>query len=108
VTDAGAVAWPWLAVLGPAPALFDWAVTTFTDRRGSNAVRTASGLLLGSGYGVAVPWFLTERLPWLFAVGLCYGGVATGLLAFSRRRTDGTESARGDETEDHENRSHST
>jgi len=94
-------------IWGPAPALLDWAVTTFTDRRGSNAVRTASGLLLGSAYGVAVPWFLTERLPWLLAVALCYGGVAAVLLAWSRRRAD-DETGRTDEDTDHENWSHST
>ena len=76
MTDTGAAAWLWLVACGSAPALLDWAVTALTERRGSNAVRTASGLLLGSAYGVAVPWFLTDRPPWLFAVGLCYGGVA--------------------------------
>ena len=106
-TDTGAAAWPWLVIWGPAPALLDWAVTTFTDRRGSNAVRTASGLLLGSAYGVAVPWFLTEQPLWLFAVGLCYGGVTAVLLAFSRREVD-DEAGRGDEDADHENQSHST
>lgn len=77
--------WPWLVACGPAPALADWGVTTFTDRHGSNAVRTASGLLLGAGYGVAVPWFLTDRPLWLLWVALGYGGVAAALLARTHR-----------------------
>jgi hypothetical protein len=59
-------------------------VTTFTPRRGDNAVRTASGALLGLGYGVAVPWVLTARPLWLLAVAAGYGGVAAALLARSR------------------------
>ncbi|WP_218927210.1 hypothetical protein [Halosimplex pelagicum] len=49
-----------------------------------NAVRTASGALLGLGYGVAVPWFLTARPAWLLAVAAGYGGVAAALLVHSR------------------------
>lgn len=81
LTDTGPLTWPWLVACGPAPALVDWALTTFTDRRGSNAVRTASGFLLGAGYGVAVPWVLTERPLWLLWVAVGYGGVAAALLA---------------------------
>ncbi|WP_123537087.1 DUF2085 domain-containing protein [Halosimplex salinum] len=84
LTDTAPAAWPWLVVCGPAPALVDWAATTFTDRRGSNAVRTGSGVLLGLGYGVAVPWFLTDRPLWLIGVAAGYGGVAAAALRRSR------------------------
>ncbi len=115
LTDTGPAAWPWLVACGPAPALVDWAVTTFTRRRGVNAVRTASGALLGLGYGVAVPWFLTDQPLWLLAVAAGYGGVAAALLARSRAGGGGdggeNEHAGADGTDDpggnaDENRSH--
>lgn len=107
LTDTAPGAWPWLVACGPAPALVDWAVTTFTPRRGSNAVRTASGALLGLGYGVAVPWFLTARPLWLLAVAAGYGGVAAALLVRSRTESGGEETDRDGENAG-ENRSHGT
>jgi len=89
LTDTAPGAWPWLVACGPAPALSDWAATTFTPRRGSNAVRTLSGALLGLGYGVAVPWVLTARPPWLLAVAAGYGGVAAALVVRSRAGSAG-------------------
>ena len=75
-TGTGAPLWPWLVTLGPAPALVDWAVTTLGDRRGHNAGRTLTGILLGLAYGLAVPWFLTERPLWLVGVAVAYGAFA--------------------------------
>ncbi|WP_436925887.1 DUF2085 domain-containing protein [Halosimplex amylolyticum] len=107
LTGTGPAAWPWLVAAGPAPALVDWAVTTFTRRRGSNALRTASGALLGLGYGVAVPWFLTDRPLWLLGVAAVYGGVAAALLVRSRGRADSSDSGDGEGPGDgHENSSH--
>jgi len=85
LTKTAPLTWPWLVACGPAPALVDWAVTTFTERRGSNAVRTATGVLLGAGYGVAVPWFLAEQSLWLLGIAVGYGGVAAALLVRSQR-----------------------
>ncbi|QLH79891.1 DUF2085 domain-containing protein [Halosimplex rubrum] len=97
LTDTAPAAWPWLVACGPAPALVDWAATTFTLRRGSNAIRTASGALLGLGYGVAVPWFLTARPLWLLAVAAGYGGVAAALLVRSRAESVDEETDRDGE-----------
>ncbi|MBX0295566.1 DUF2085 domain-containing protein [Haloarcula nitratireducens] len=69
-------AWFPVVALGPLPALVDWALTTLTDRRGKNAVRTATGGLLGLAYGLAVPWFLTTWRPGLAAVAVGYGTLA--------------------------------
>lgn len=94
-TGTAPTAWPWLVAAGPAPALVDWAVTTGTDRRGSNRVRTATGALLGTGYGVGVAWVLTGGPLWPFGVAAGYGGVAAVLLARSRARSDGDGPADG-------------
>lgn len=91
-TGTAPATWPWLAVVGPAPALVDWAVTTLTDRRGSNRVRTATGALLGTGYGVAVVWVLTAWPLWLLIVATGYGGVAAVLLARARHDEVDSES----------------
>jgi uncharacterized membrane protein len=80
----GSGLWAPVVALGPLPALLDWAVTTFTDRRGHNAVRTATGAALGVAYGLAVPWFLTTATTWLVAVALCYGAAAAVGLWLSR------------------------
>ncbi|WP_276273148.1 DUF2085 domain-containing protein [Haloarcula litorea] len=79
----GRGAWFPLVAVGPLPALVDWTATTFTDRRGHNAVRTATGLLLGAAYGVAVPWFLTTLAPALLAVAVWYGALAAAGLWLS-------------------------
>lgn len=72
-----------VAVL-PLPALGDWAATTFTARRGSNPIRTATGAALGYGYAVGLGrLFLAGDLR-VLAIGAVYGLVAAGLLARSR------------------------
>ncbi|WP_135305736.1 DUF2085 domain-containing protein [Haloarcula amylovorans] len=72
--------WFPVVALGPLPALVDWAATTFTDRRGTNTVRTATGGLLGLAYGLAVPWFLTTWQLRLAAIAVSYGGLAAAGL----------------------------
>lgn len=42
-----------VAVL-PIPALVDWGLTSFTDRRGYNGIRTITGASLGYGYGLGL------------------------------------------------------
>lgn len=80
-----------LAVL-PAPALVDWILTTFTDRRGYNAVRTASGALLGYAYGSGLGMMFRGVLLPLVIIGACYGMVAVILLIAKER---GQESPQG-------------
>ncbi|MFC7074903.1 DUF2085 domain-containing protein [Haloarcula halophila] len=75
--------WAPLVAFGPAPALADWAVTTFTDRRGYNAVRTVTGATLGLAYGVALPWVLTTATVWPVAVAVGYGTAAAVGLRLS-------------------------
>lgn len=81
-----------VAVL-PLPALLEWAATAFTDRRGWNGVRTATGALLGYGYAIGLGrLFLAGDLR-VLAVGVGYGLAAAGLLARHRAR----EARRADE-----------
>lgn len=82
VPDAAVV----LVLVGllPLPALVDWAVTSFTPRRGKNAVRTATGLLLGAGYGLGLTRLAGGwDLP-VVAIGLGYGVLAALLIAADR------------------------
>lgn len=73
-----------VAVL-PLPALVDWTVATFTTRRGTNSVRTYTGLLLGYGYGLGLTILLSgPRLP-VLGIGAVYA-VAAGFLV-SRSET---------------------
>jgi uncharacterized membrane protein len=70
----------------PVPALVDWSVTTFTPRRGSNPVRTATGAGLGYAYGVGL-WTLFVGDVWLvLVVGAAYAVVAGCLIFLERRR----------------------
>jgi len=83
---AAAVAGPaWLSSLLvvtvlPAPALVDWTATTATTRRGSNWLRTATGLLLGYAYGVGLGRLLVAGDRRVLAVGVAYGLPALALL----------------------------
>jgi uncharacterized membrane protein len=70
----------------PAPALADWMLTSFSERRGYNPVRTATGGLLGYGYGLGLLLFFLEgdvRVP---VIGVIYGILAATLLAVQRSR----------------------
>lgn len=68
-----------VAVL-PAPALLDWTLTTVRDRRGHNIVRTATGALLGYGYGLGIALLVFDRALAVLAVGVAYAVVAGALL----------------------------
>ncbi len=70
-----------LVVVLPVPALVDWAATSFGGRRGSNAVRTATGGLLGYGYGLGLGYLFGAGEVWLLGVGLGYAVVA-GVLSY--------------------------
>lgn len=74
-----------VAAVSPAFALVDWARTAFTHATGSNRTRTATGALLGFGYGAAVVGFLTSFDLRLVGVAVVYGGLAAVLLAVERR-----------------------
>ncbi|RQG93318.1 DUF2085 domain-containing protein [Natrarchaeobius halalkaliphilus] len=76
-----------LVALVPLPALVDWAVTTFTTRRGYNVVRTVTGSALGYGYGLGVGYVFVETNPFVIGVGVLYGLVAAVLL-FRSNATD--------------------
>ncbi|GAB3676335.1 hypothetical protein GCM10028856_34330 [Halopiger thermotolerans] len=69
-----------VAVL-PLPALCDWALTTFRPARGYNPVRTATGALLGCGYGLGLALLLLEGRPVVLAIGVGYAALAGALLA---------------------------
>ncbi|SFS42555.1 DUF2085 domain-containing protein [Halostagnicola kamekurae] len=72
-----------VVLLFPLPALIDWTLTTFTDRRGYNPVRTATGFLLGIGYGSGLLGLLLAGDLRVIAVGIGYGVAAGVLLSIS-------------------------
>ena len=78
----------WLIAVLPAPALVDWAITSFRAYHGSNAVRTATGLLLGYGYGLGLTEVLVGRNLSVVALGVVYGIVAAALL-YKQRTSEG-------------------
>ena len=75
-----------LVALLPLAALVEWSVTAFTAREGTNPGRTATGALLGYGYGLGLRLLVGGDLR-VLAVGAVYGLAALGLLA--RHRRDG-------------------
>lgn len=76
---------PWdhllLVALLPLPALVDWSVTAFSEREGYNPVRTATGALLGCGYGLGVSLLVVESRIGVFGIGVGYA-VLAGLLLY--------------------------
>jgi uncharacterized membrane protein len=79
---------PVLVAVLPAFALADWARSQFTARRGSNSVRTATGLALGFAYGMGLLGVLRgDARVAVIAVGVGYASLAaTGLWAERRLR----------------------
>lgn len=72
---------PFIAIsVLPLPALIDWTVTNFTDRRGTNIIRTITGFSLGTGYGIGLGLFFGELNTGVFLIGLIYATVAVWLL----------------------------
>ncbi len=88
------LAWPWdvPAVLGlTLPALVDWSVGRFRPASGSNAVRTLTGVLLGTALGRSLFVHVQKPLP---AVLVWQAALVTVvalpvLLATSRGPKDG-------------------
>lgn len=74
-----------IIALFPAPALLDWSLTTFTERRGNNLVRTTTGALLGYAYGLGLYLLSSGRLLPVLTVGLLYGLTAVALLIVAKR-----------------------
>lgn len=73
-----------VVALLPLPALVDWTATAFTPRRGSNPVRTATGLALGYAYGVGLGTLFLNGDLRVLAIGVGYAFLA-GLLVSVRR-----------------------
>ncbi|WP_340098827.1 DUF2085 domain-containing protein [Salinibaculum salinum] len=71
----------------PLPALADWHLTTFTSRRGSNLVRTATGALLGYGYGLGLVYLLRGHVLPTLAVAFAYALLAGISLYAAGHRT---------------------
>lgn len=69
-----------LVWLCPAPALLDWALTAFTNRTGSNPIRTVTGASLGYGYGLGVGYVVGGHAGPTLAVGIAYALLAGALL----------------------------
>lgn len=78
--DVGPFASTALLLVVPLPALVDWTVTRFTPRSGRNGVRTATGLLLGYGYGLGLVALLLRGELRVLAIGAGYGLLAAALL----------------------------
>lgn len=68
----------------PLPALVDWTATTFTRRRGYNTVRTATGFLLGYGYGIGLTRLFFAFDLRVIAAGIAYGATAGALVYVSQ------------------------
>jgi uncharacterized membrane protein len=78
--ETGPLASTALLLVVPLPALVDWTLTRFTPRSGWNGVRTATGLLLGYGYGLGLVALLLRGDLRVLAIGTGYGIVAAALL----------------------------
>ncbi len=72
-----------LVALLPLPALVDWTVTAFTRRRGHNAVRTLTGVLLGYGYGLGLTALVSGPRLAVLGTGVGYALVAGFLVSRS-------------------------
>lgn len=78
-----------LIALFPLAALAEWTVTSLTDRRGYNVVRTVTGAMLGYAYGLGlVRLFLGGELL-VLAIGIGYALLAGILLLVRERRREG-------------------
>ncbi|MFB6111384.1 MAG: DUF2085 domain-containing protein [Halobacteriaceae archaeon] len=86
----GLVAIPSVVVIAilPLPALLDWVLTTIGEREGANALRTATGALLGFGYGLGLVALSSGRVLELLGVGLAYGLLALLAMGVAARRDE--------------------
>jgi uncharacterized membrane protein len=78
--EPGPLASTALLLVVPLPALVDWTLTRFTPRAGHNLVRTATGLLLGYGYGLGLVALLLRGDLRVLAIGAGYGLLSAALL----------------------------
>lgn len=77
-------AWIVVGVL-PIFAIAHWSFINFTERRGNNLVRTATGLLLGFGYITGVSLLLQgSEIP--LVSGVLYGSAAAALLYLRQKK----------------------
>jgi uncharacterized membrane protein len=77
-----------LVAILPLPALVEWALDALTAWTGSNPGRTATGLLLGYGYGLGLVSLFVRGTLAVAAVGVGYGVLAAGLLAVHESRRE--------------------
>jgi uncharacterized membrane protein len=75
-----------LVFLFPTLALLDWSVTTFTQIRGWNAIRTLTGLALGFAYGLGSGLVLVEHDWTVVLIGAIYGITAGIVLRLEHKR----------------------
>jgi uncharacterized membrane protein len=71
-----------VAALFPLPALVDWLVTHVRETEGWNPLRTATGFLLGTGYGLGVGLLVLDGEWVVLGIGIGYAllaGVAIAL-----------------------------
>lgn len=85
VTGAFSVTLPVIALL-PAFTVGERVLEATTGYRGSNPLRTATGLLLGTGYGMGLVALTNPRMRLgVLVVGVAYAVVAATLLAIGHR-----------------------
>jgi uncharacterized membrane protein len=70
-----------VVALSPLPALADWLVTHVRETEGYNPVRTATGFLLGTGYGVGVGSLALDGELVVLGVGIGYALLAGAAIA---------------------------
>lgn len=76
---AGRADW-WIVLSGVFPALFDWGLSWLGRRRGTNALRLATGALLGLSLGRGLWLYFRDPRSEVFWVQL--GLLAVGAMAF--------------------------
>jgi len=78
--------WFLFIILAPIPALMDWTVTEFSNKKGYNVIRTITGFLLGIAYAIAVFLLITEFPSFkVLLVGLFYALTAVILLKLAKK-----------------------
>lgn len=77
-----------LIALLPLAALGEWTVTSLTDRRGYNAIRTLTGAMLGYAYGLGLVRLFHDGELIVLAIGFVYASLA-GILLVARERRHG-------------------
>lgn len=76
-----------LIALLPMAALAEWSITSLSDRRGYNTIRTVTGAMLGYAYGLGLVRLFRDGELVVLAIGIGYAALAGSLLVVHRRRT---------------------